>query len=64
MDVTVADCVTVSVAVAPGVPAAEALIVVLPALSGLQMPPETVATLVFEEAQVTRPVAGAVDPSL
>jgi len=54
----------VRVAVAPGVPAAEALIVVVPMLSGLQTPPETVATLVFEEAQVTKPLAGAVEPSL
>ena|SRR5215469_2182419 len=57
--------VTVKFEVAPGVPAAMAVIVVVPALIALATPPtEMVATAVFEELQVTREVPSLMLPSL
>ena len=57
--------VTVKFEVAPGVPAAMAVIVVVPALIALATPPtEMVATAVFEELQVTRDVPSLMLPSL
>ena len=57
--------VTVKFEVAPGVPAAIAVIVVVPALIALATPPtEMVATAVFEELQVTREVPSLMLPSL
>ena len=57
--------VTVKFEVAPGVPAAIAVIVVVPALIAVAAPPaEIVATAVFEELQVTRLVPSLMLPSL
>ena len=57
--------VTVKFEVAPGVPAAMAVIVVVPGLTALATPPaEIVATAVFEELQVTREVPSLMLPSL
>ena len=57
--------VTVKFEVAPGVPAAIAVIVVVPGLMALATPPaEIVATAVFEELQVTRLVPSLMLPSL
>src|SRR5215469_9910920 len=57
--------VTLKFEVAPGVPAAMAVIVVVPALIALATPPtEMVATAVFEELQVTREVPSLMLPSL
>ena len=57
--------VTVKFEVAPGVPAAIAVIVVVPGLMAVAAPPaEIVATAVFEELQVTREVPSLMLPSL
>ena len=49
--------VTVKFELAPGVPAALAVMVVVPGATAVATPPESiVATAVFEEAQVTRDV--------
>lgn len=57
--------ITVKFEVAPGVPAAIAVIVVVPGLIALATPPtEMVATAVFEELQVTREVPSLMLPSL
>ena len=57
--------VTVKFEVAPGVPAAMAVIVVVPGLIALATPPTVmVATAVFEEFQVTREVPSLMLPSL
>jgi hypothetical protein len=57
--------VTVKFEVAPGVPAAIAVIVVVPGLIALATPStEMVATVVSEELQVTREVPSLMLPSL
>ena len=57
--------VTVKFELAPGVPAALAVIVVVPGLTAVATPPTLiVATVVFEEPQVTRDVPSLMLPSL
>ena len=57
--------VTVKFEVAPGVPAAVAVIVVVPGATAVATPPAViVATAVLEEAQVTREVPSLMLPSL
>ena len=57
--------VTVKFELAPGVPAALAVMVVVPGATAVATPPESiVATAVFEEAQVTRDVPSLMLPSL